>query len=71
MNLRDPMPVEQLVINIADIKQSYTQYGGMRPFGTSFIIAGWDDRQGFQLYSTNPAGIYRGWKAFTNGRNMV
>lgn len=47
MTMRGAMPVEQLVIRVADLKQGYTQYGGMRPFGTSFIIAGWDDREGY------------------------
>lgn len=69
MTLRNPIPVEQLVIKLCDLKQSYTQFGGMRPFGAGFIIAGWDDRNGFQLLSTDPAGNYLKWKAYANGKN--
>jgi 20S proteasome subunit alpha 3 len=36
------MPVEQLVRAICDYKQAYTQYGGLRPFGVSFLFAGYD-----------------------------
>jgi len=35
------IPVEVLVQHIADHKQSYTQFGGLRPYGVSFIFAGW------------------------------
>jgi len=37
------IPVEVLVQHIADHKQSYTQFGGLRPYGVSFIFAGWWD----------------------------
>jgi 20S proteasome subunit alpha 3 len=70
MTLRNPIPVEQLVIKLCDLKQSYTQFGGMRPFGAGFIIAGWDDRHGFQLLSTDPAGNYLKWKAYANGKTI-
>lgn len=35
------VPVEVLVQQIADEKQGYTQFGGLRPYGVSFIFAGW------------------------------
>mmetsp|Transcript_6945 Transcript_6945/g.9641 ORF Transcript_6945/g.9641 Transcript_6945/m.9641 type:complete len:139 (+) Transcript_6945:35-451(+) len=35
----EQMPVEQLVTSICDLKQGYTQYGGLRPFGVSFLVA--------------------------------
>ncbi|EWM29007.1 20s proteasome subunit pac1 [Nannochloropsis gaditana] len=47
---QEAMPVEQLVRSICDYKQAYTQYGGLRPFGVSFLFAGYDRHQGFQLY---------------------
>ena len=49
--------------------QSYTQFGGLRPFGVSFLFAGWDSSFGFQLYHTDPAGNYSGWKATAIGVN--
>lgn len=49
------MPVDQLVKRLCDIKQGYTQFGGMRPFGVSFLYAGWDEQNGYQLYHSDPA----------------
>lgn len=66
---REPMPVEQLVTSICDYKQGYTQFGGLRPFGVSFLIAGYDDAHGFQLYHTDPSGNFSGWKAYAIGIN--
>ena len=34
---QEDMPVEQLVTRLCDIKQGYTQYGGLRPFGVSLL----------------------------------
>ncbi|SCM24038.1 proteasome subunit alpha type-4, putative [Plasmodium berghei] len=48
-NYNDVEPVAQLVVQICDIKQSYTQYGGLRPYGVSFLIAGYDTKEGYQL----------------------
>jgi 20S proteasome subunit alpha 3 len=55
---QEPIPVENLVQQICDIKQGYTQYGGMRPFGVSLLYAGWDEYYGFQLYHSDPSGNY-------------
>lgn len=56
----EPIPIEQLLQRICDLKQSYTQYGGLRPFGVSFLVAGWDEHYGFQLYQSDPSGNYGG-----------
>jgi 20S proteasome alpha/beta subunit len=65
----EDIPCEQLVRDICDIKQGYTQQGGKRPFGVSFIYAGWDPQRHFQLYQSNPSGNYGGWKATSVGAN--
>lgn len=65
----ESMPVEQLVTSICDYKQGYTQFGGLRPFGVSFLIAGHDNHHGFQLYHTDPSGNFSGWKAYAIGIN--
>lgn len=62
-------PCEQLVRRLCDLKQGYTQHGGLRPFGVSFIYAGWDEQRHFQLYQSNPSGNYGGWKATSVGAN--
>ena len=69
LNYREPMPIEQLVQNLCNLKQRYTQHGGLRPFGCSFLIAGWDKVYGYQLYQTDPSGNYGGWKATCIGAN--
>ena len=66
---QEPMPIEQLVQSICDQKQGYTQFGGLRPFGVSFLFAGWDKHHGFQLYQSDPSGNYGGWKAAAIGAN--
>jgi len=66
---QEPMPLEQLLQTICDLKQSYTQFGGLRPFGVSFLFAGWDRHFGFQLYQSDPSGNYGGWKAKAIGAN--
>jgi len=65
----EPIPVEQLVQQVCDLKQSYTQFGGLRPYGVSFLYAGWDSRLGFQLYQSDPSGNYGGWRATAIGAN--
>lgn len=67
---RSPEPVEQLVQHICDEKHVYTQYGSLRPFGVSFLFAGWDKHHGFQLYHSDPSGNYGGWKATAIGSNF-
>jgi proteasome alpha subunit len=42
--------------------QTFTQYGGIRPFGISFLLGG-IDRKGVHLYKTEPSGIYFEFKA--------
>jgi len=66
---QEPQPIEQLVQGVCDLKQGYTQYGGLRPFGVSFLYAGWDKHFGFQLYHSDPSGNYAGWKGTAIGGN--
>lgn len=68
-SFQEPMPIEQLIQRICDLKQAYTQSGGRRPFGVSFLYAGWDQHFGFQLYQSDPSGNYGGWKARAIGNN--
>ena len=42
---------------------------GLRPFGVSFVFAGWDHHHGFQLYASDPSGNYGGWKSTCIGAN--
>merc|ERR1712100_935370 len=67
---RDPIPVSQLVRESAAIMQEFTQSGGVRPFGLSLMIAGYDD-SGPQLFQVDPSGAYFGWKASAIGKNTL
>ncbi|GBG30128.1 Proteasome subunit alpha type [Hondaea fermentalgiana] len=69
LQYQEPQPLEQLIMRVCDLKQGYTQFGGQRPFGVSFLYAGWDRHYGFQLYQSNPSGNYGGWKATAIGAN--
>ncbi|MGB9636697.1 MAG: archaeal proteasome endopeptidase complex subunit alpha [Thermoplasmata archaeon] len=64
----EKISVEMLVKRICDYKQTYTQYGGVRPFGTSLLVAGVDEF-GPQLYETDPSGSLTGYKAACIGAN--
>jgi proteasome alpha subunit len=54
--------VESLVKKVCDLLQQYTQYGGVRPFGASLLIAGIDET-GISLFETDPSGLSTGYKA--------
>ena len=62
--------MEYLTRYVAGVQQKYTQSGGVRPFGVSTLIAGFDPRDDKpRLYQTEPSGIYSSWCAQTIGRN--
>jgi len=67
---KEPISTDQLVREIASIMQEFTQSGGVRPFGVSLLIAGFDSK-GPQLFQVDPSGSYWAWKATAIGKNMV
>uniref|UniRef100_A0A803NA83 Proteasome subunit alpha type n=1 Tax=Chenopodium quinoa TaxID=63459 RepID=A0A803NA83_CHEQI len=66
---KEPIPVTQLVRETAAVMQEFTQSGGVRPFGVSLLIAGFDE-SGPQLYQVDPSGSYFSWKASAMGKNV-
>lgn len=62
----EPIDIMVLVKEICNLKQAYTQYGGVRPFGVSLLLAGVDDA-GAKLFLTDPTGIYWEYKATAIG----
>ncbi|AEA38807.1 26S proteasome SU (nucleomorph) [Cryptomonas paramecium] len=64
-----PIPIENLVNILCDIKQKFTQFTGKRIYKLSLIITGWDDSSGFQLFHTDPSGNYSSWQAIAVGRD--
>ncbi len=67
----EPISVKELAKRICDFKQQFTQFGGVRPFGVSLLIAGVDEKP--RLYETDPSGALLEYKATAigAGRNVV
>ena len=56
---------ETVAKKLADMAQQFTQYAGVRPFGVSTIIAGYDDEP--SIYVVDPSGTYVSYKATAIG----
>lgn len=63
-------PVEPISVirMIADRKQAFTQYGGARPYGVSFMVAGTNKGKNY-LYASDVTGNYFRYKASSIGEN--
>jgi proteasome alpha subunit len=64
--------VEALAKKLGDHMQTYTQFGGARPYGTALLIAGISDGE-CRLFETDPSGTLLEYKAtgIGIGRNAV
>lgn len=53
------MPIDTLVMvkEIANIQQHYSQSGGLRPFGVSLLVGGFEQGKA-HLFQTTPSGMY-------------
>ena len=70
LTVEDPVTVEYITRYIAGLQQKYTQSGGVRPFGLSTLIVGFDPyTRSPSLYQTDPSGTFSAWKANATGRN--
>ena len=69
LNYDDDPSVEYVAKFLAETKQKYTQRGGVRPFGISGLIAGFDHSGKPRLFYTDPSGSFSEWKAHSCGRN--
>uniref|UniRef100_A0A0R3S308 Proteasome endopeptidase complex n=1 Tax=Elaeophora elaphi TaxID=1147741 RepID=A0A0R3S308_9BILA len=71
----EEIPTTQLVTKLAAVMQEYTQSGcGVRPFGVSMLVAGWDREPNSGrplLFQCDPSGAYFAWKATALGKNDV
>jgi len=61
LSYAEPASVESIAKGLCDLMQLYTQYGGIRPFGVSLLIAGVDTEP--RLYEAEPSGALTGFKA--------
>lgn len=59
--------IDYLVKTISDVKQVYTQHGGVRPFGVALLVGG-VDKGVPKLYMTEPSGQYMPYYAVAIGQ---
>merc|ERR1712130_418477 len=69
LTVEDAVTVDYITRYIAGVQQKYTQSGGMRPFGISTLIVGFDTSNEPHLYQTDLSGTYSAWKANAIGKN--
>jgi len=67
MTYGEPIPTNVLAKFLADRKQMFTQYGGVRPFGLAMLTGGINDGHP-ELYQSDPSGILKEWHAVAIGR---
>jgi len=66
----EEIPCAQCTRELANIMQEFTQSGGVRPFGVSMMVAGYDkSTKSPQLFQVDPSGTFFGWKASAIGKN--
>ena len=65
----EPIDVESVIREIANLKQAYTQYGGVRPFGLKVIMAGVQSNKACKVFTSDVTGNYFGVRATAIGEN--
>ncbi len=63
-----PIEPELIIKDIANTKQKFTQYGGARPFGVAFMVAGLNGDNP-QLFTSDITGNYLSYFANAIGEN--
>ena len=72
LTVEDPVTIEYITKYVAGVQQRYTQSGGVRPFGISTLIVGFDKGSKVpRLYQTEPSGIYSAWSGNNLGNTIL
>lgn len=69
LSMDDPPTAEYIARHLASTQQEYTQRGGVRPYGVSCLIVGFDVSGGPKLFLTEPSGSFSAWQAHAIGKN--
>ncbi|KAL0210738.1 hypothetical protein P9112_009036 [Eukaryota sp. TZLM1-RC] len=69
LTVEDPISLKAMADFVSKTQQKYTISGGVRPFGVSLLIAGFDLNEKPELYLSEPSGVSTAWKANAIGRN--
>lgn len=62
----EPVDVEGVAKNLADMAQQFTQFAGARPYAVALILAG-IDKSGAWLFQTDPSGTFIAYDAVAIG----
>jgi len=69
LNYDEEPSVDYITRYLSGTQQKYTQKGGVRPFGISLLIGGFDTSKKPRLFQTDPSGASSEWRANAIGRN--
>ena len=69
LTYNEPVRIKTITRKLADIKQSYSQHGGVRPFGSALLLVGIDPDGSPRILQTSPSGTFYAWSGTAMGRN--
>mmetsp|Transcript_13586 Transcript_13586/g.19842 ORF Transcript_13586/g.19842 Transcript_13586/m.19842 type:complete len:234 (+) Transcript_13586:1062-1763(+) len=69
LTMDEPPSVDYVARHLARMQQDFTQKRGVRPYGVSTLVVGFDNKDNPRLYLTEPSGSLSAWQAHAIGRN--